>query len=365
MPQKRPNKVGIVRFSALGDVALSIPAIYDACVANPDVSFLLLTRKPFQALFVNAPANLTVRGVDLKKEYTGVGGISRLAKELDVDTFIDLHSVLRTWIMDARLRMRGVNVVVFDKARADKRRLVKNGAGTAPPVTAVTKRYADAFHAAGLNMTHSFNGLYANAVADATLYANVHAPRCSNDDELWIGVAPFAAHQGKIYPLDMTFRAVREMIDDNPRTRIFLFGGGDTETKLLRDFAVSCPPGRTFCVAGSKIGFGGELALMSHLDVMVSMDSGNMHLAAVAGTRTISIWGATHPAAGFSPWAVADSAADWHRTLQVHRDCRPCSVFGNKPCKYVTNGTTPPCMSLIDPLSVAFAALDIHKKPII
>ena len=60
------------------------------------------------------------------------------------------------------------------------------------------------------------------------------------------------------------------------------------------------------------------------------MDSGNMHLAALSGTRVLSIWGATHPDAGFGPWGQGDEGI-----IQVPADvltCRPCSVFGNVPC---------------------------------
>ncbi|MDE6541614.1 MAG: glycosyl transferase family 1, partial [Muribaculaceae bacterium] len=64
------------------------------------------------------------------------------------------------------------------------------------------------------------------------------------------------------------------------------------------------------------------------LDCMLTMDSGNMHLAAIAGTPTLSIWGATHPYCGFAAWRQSD--AD---TIQLPVPCRPCSVFGNRPCR--------------------------------
>ena len=70
-----------------------------------------------------------------------------------------------------------------------------------------------------------------------------------------------------------------------------------------------------------------ELALMSHLDVMVSMDSGNMHLASLVNTPVVSIWGATHPLAGFMGWGQSEQNA-----VQIDLSCRPCSVYGNKPC---------------------------------
>ena len=66
---------------------------------------------------------------------------------------------------------------------------------------------------------------------------------------------------------------------------------------------------------------------MSHLDVMVSMDSGNMHLASLTATPVVSIWGATHPFAGFMGWRQNPDNA-----IGLNLPCRPCSVYGNKPC---------------------------------
>ena len=66
---------------------------------------------------------------------------------------------------------------------------------------------------------------------------------------------------------------------------------------------------------------------MSHLQVMISMDSANMHLASLVNTPVVSIWGATHPYAGFMGWNQR-----YENAAQVELDCRPCSIYGNKPC---------------------------------
>ena len=109
------------------------------------------------------------------------------------------------------------------------------------------------------------------------------------------------------------------------RLRIFLFGGGGNEQAVLERWAAkySCVQS----LAGKRYGFPAELALLNHLDVMLAMDSANMHLAAIAGAPTLSIWGATHPYCGFKGWRQRDDD-----TIQVPVPCRPCSVFGDKPC---------------------------------
>ena len=67
---------------------------------------------------------------------------------------------------------------------------------------------------------------------------------------------------------------------------------------------------------------------MSHLDAMVSMDSSNMHLASLTGTPVVSVWGATHPYAGFLGWGQSTD-----NIVQIDLECRPCSIYGQKPCR--------------------------------
>lgn len=73
-----------------------------------------------------------------------------------------------------------------------------------------------------------------------------------------------------------------------------------------------------------------EIALMAHLDLMVCVDSSNMHLAALAGTPLLSIWGGTHPDVGFGPFAQGAESI-----IQISREalpCRPCSIYGKETC---------------------------------
>lgn len=138
-------------------------------------------------------------------------------------------------------------------------------------------------------------------------------------------MAPFAAHEGKIYPLSLMERVIQGVIHTYPQCRIFLFGGGEKETEVMNRWAETWPE---VCNASAQLkSLQQELILMSHLQVMVSMDSANMHLASLVHTPVVSIWGATHPYAGFMGWNQNPTNA-----VQVDLPCRPCSIYGNKPC---------------------------------
>ncbi len=110
----------IIRFSALGDVAMTVPAIYSLATRYPDLNIDVVTRPFFARLFINAPDNVNVIGVDFNKDYKGVGGTLRLLRRLGKlrpDYVADLHNVLRSWIIDRYFRLRGVKVVMVDKMR--------------------------------------------------------------------------------------------------------------------------------------------------------------------------------------------------------------------------------------------------------
>ena len=71
-----------------------------------------------------------------------------------------------------------------------------------------------------------------------------------------------------------------------------------------------------------------ELQQISKLKTMISMDSANMHLASLVGTRCVSVWGSTHHFAGFLGYGQSVDDVVEVKDLT----CRPCSVFGDKPC---------------------------------
>ena len=319
------HTVLLARFSALGDVALTIPVVYSVCRAYPGVNFVFLTRHPFHKLFVNPPANLTVVPCDLKDAFAGVGGMRRLAQTVYTrfkpDVFVDLHNVIRTRLLSLFLRLKGIHTYRLHKPRAQRRAMTRQRNKQMATLTPQFMRYADVFNKAGLPVELSFDGLFAQQCPTAPLFTK-------GDGEKWVGIAPFAAHESKIYPPELMEQVVATL-RKTKNLRIFLFGGGQKEADVLDGWARKYP-GCT-SLASLKAGFPAELQLMSQLDVMVAMDSGNMHMAAIAGAPVISIWGATHPDLGFRPWNMDPDLA-----IQLPLACRPCSVFGNRPCQIGT-----------------------------
>lgn len=320
----------MTRFSALGDVVISVPVLYSVCRAYPDVRFVMLTRPwPAEAL-IQRPDNLTVVGVDLKK-YGGLAGMRRLAAELRAEYAIthmaDLHSVMRTWAIGFFMRLHGVKVARIDKGRPQKRALVKGKIHE--QLTTSHDRYEAVFRALGFVWKETFSG-YA-PISGSALVAQ------KQPGERWVAVAPFSQHRGKEYPLPLIEKVVESLTRTEGLT-VMLFGGGEKEKLALRPIVKKYA--HTVSVAEIKHTFTDEFALMQRCDVMLSMDSANMHLASVAGVPVVSVWGATHPFCGFMGWRQSLEGA-----VQLPLPCRPCSVFGQKPCKYGDYR----CLTGIDP----------------
>lgn len=317
----------ITRFSALGDVAMTIPVVYSACRAYPSVRFVMATQQVAATLFINAPENLVVEGVDVKQEkYHGPQGMWRLFHELrtayQIDAFIDLHNVIRTHILCACGWLHGIPVKRIHKGRSSKRRMTRKRHKHLNPLCSSRDRYFDVFRRMGLEFGEAFSSLFLT-LPNPQIFSDITAPK--QPEETWIAIAPFAKHAGKIYPVEKMSEVVK-MLAARKGTKLFLFGGGGHEQMMLRAWAEQ--HANVLSMAEKRHGFPKELALLSHMDVMLSMDSANMHLASLVQLPVVSIWGATHPYCGFTGWKQP-----LENCVQIEGlPCRPCSVFGNKPC---------------------------------
>ena len=286
----------VIRLSAIGDVAMTVPVIYSAAKANPTDSFTVLTQAFLIPVFINRPKNVNVIGINTKSTEKTLAGLLRFASALvkyDFDVVLDLHDVLRTMIIRTLFRLNGRRVFVVDKARKDRARLTDAKHKRFKQLRPVIERYADVFRNAGLHYTESFTSLYETSTPDLSALE----PLVGTKTGKWIGIAPFAKHRGKIYPTGEMELVMAELSDREDFT-IFLFGGRGYEEALLDQWAFEYP--RVKSVAGKY-----------------SLD----------GTRVLSVWGATHPYAGFYGYHQ-----DPEDCIQLDLPCRPCSVFGQKPC---------------------------------
>jgi len=316
----RGRKILAMRFSAMGDVAMVAPVLKEMLQHYPDTKITFVSRPQFAAFFESIPG-VTFYGVDLEK-YKGFFGLRKLYKELSTlgnfDGIADLHDVLRTKILRGFFKFKRIKISVIGKGRTAKRKLTRKKSKRLKPLKFTVQRYADVFYQLGFPFELE-NRLRPNPQPLGSKVLSVLGQKRSN----WIGIAPFAKHKAKRMPFSKAEGMIEEL-RRLPKVRILLFGGGKAEKSKLEE--IESQFNNVYSIAG-KLTMQQELDLISQLDVMVSMDSANMHLASMMGIPVVSIWGATHPFSGFLGYGQSIT-----NTVQHELACRPCSTFGNKPC---------------------------------
>jgi ADP-heptose:LPS heptosyltransferase len=316
----KPEHILVIRLSAMGDVAMTIPVLQQLLQQNPSIRITVLTQGFLAPLF-EPLERATVYPVETKGRHKGLKGLYKLFLELkkdaSFDAVADLHNVLRSRIITLLFRTSGVKTATIDKGRNQKKQLTRKENKRLVQLKTSFQRYADVF--TELNLPLVLNTAQP-VFGKRTLPTNFSIFPAGKRN---ICIAPFAKHQEKMYPLEKLKLVLADLCRQN-HLQLFLLGGGKNELFLLNELQKEFPG--VINLSG-KFSFAEELAIISHMDKMVSMDSANMHLASLFGVPVISIWGATHPFAGFYGWGQSAENA-----VQIDLYCRPCSVFGNKPC---------------------------------
>ncbi len=317
----------VIRFSAMGDVAMTVPVVLSVARKYPDVRITVLSRAFARTLFEGLAPSVGFMEADLKHEYHGIKGLNALYRRLAAKQFTaiaDLHNVLRSEYLRLRFHMGHYRIAHIDKHRKGRRQLTSPDKKVLVQQPTAFQNYADVFARLGYPVDVEFTSIFPEGGGDITLLSDSLQALLATPSPA-IGLAPFAAHKGKTYPTEQTRQVVAGLVEKYPEARLFLFGRGQQEEEL---FAELCQQyGQCVFVANHTETLREELILMSHLDVMMSMDSANMHLASLVGTPVVSVWGATHPFAGFMGWQQKAENA-----VQTDLSCRPCSAFGQKPC---------------------------------
>ncbi len=310
-----------MRLSAMGDVAMTVPVLRALVNQYPELKITVISRPFFQPFFKDIP-NLHFFAFDEKERHKGVLGLWRLfqdLKRLQIDAFADLHNVLRSKVVRSLFALSGKKVSFVDKGRAEKKALTRAENKNFRPLTTMFERHQLVFDTLGLPIDLSRPQFPPKAPITQPELATIVA-----QSQKLIGIAPFAQYDSKVYPLDL-MKEVIDTLAQNQEHTILLFGGGQNEKEQLQNLAGD--KNNVINMAG-KIPFQEELDLISNLDVMLSMDSGNAHIAAMLGVPVVTLWGATHPYAGFLPFnQTFDNAlvSDRNQYPQL-----PTSVYGNK-----------------------------------
>lgn len=315
---KTPSHILVIRLSALGDVAMTIPVLRTLRATYPGLEITALS-KPNMAPLFSEVENCNFLAADVYGEHKGLGllKLAGLSKEQGIDAVADLHNVLRSKAITTYLSIQRIPSARIDKGRAEKKTLIKSSKKL-KRLKSTHQRYAEVFESLGFTLDLTSY----SPPAKKQLTSRLHEVIGKHTKKM-IGIAPFAAYKSKMYPLPMMYDVLNHLNEDNT-FKIVLFGGGTREIETLQKWASKFE--NVTNIAG-QFSFEDELKLISNLDLMVSMDSANGHLAAMYGVSVLTLWGVTHPYAGFTPFQQPNE-----NQLISNRDEYPhipTSVYGN------------------------------------
>ncbi|MDO6471569.1 glycosyltransferase family 9 protein [Maribacter sp. 1_MG-2023] len=305
----------------MGDVAMTVPVLLGVLKKYPQVKITVLTKGFTAPIFENI-LNVSVFKADVKGRHKGFLGLWKLYKELkglQIDAVADLHNVLRSSILKQFFKLSTIPFIQMDKGRAAKKALVNPERTSFIPISTTFERYSEVFGKLG----------YPIAITEMETLSKRPIPESAKtlidfEGKMLIGIAPFAAFSGKMYPLPLMEKVLSDLNASN-KYSIVLFGGGKKEIEVLAKWESQF---NNCSNAAGKLSFSDELSLISNLQLMLAMDSGNAHLAAMFGVPTVTIWGVTHPYAGFSPF----NQPKHHALLSDKKKypAIPTSIYGNK-----------------------------------
>lgn len=301
---------------------MTVPVLRAFAKIYPDVAITMVSRPFFRPFFDGIP-NLEFFAFDAKGKHEGFFGLLKLFRSLKsrkIDAFADLHNVLRSQIIGVLFALSGKKTATVNKGKAEKKTLTRAQNKIFKPLVPMIERHLEVFSKLGFPIDLSAPVF----PPKKTLSTEVLQITAAKETYKWIGIAPFAQHDGKVYHIDLMQQTIA-LLSKRTNYKIFLFGGGKKEIEILEKFASEAE--NAIVVAG-KIDFEQELELISNLDLMLSMDSGNAHIAAMYGVETITLWGATHPFAGFAPFHQPLENALVSDREQFPK--LPTSVYGNK-----------------------------------
>tara|TARA_R110000787_G_scaffold13816_4_gene42993 strand:- start:10168 stop:11205 length:1038 start_codon:yes stop_codon:yes gene_type:complete len=316
----KPQHILIIRLSAMGDVAMTVPVIRAFVHQHPNCKVTVVS-KPFLKPLFEGISNVSFFAADVKGTHKGILGLFRLFRALKkegITHIADFHNVLRSKILRTFFKLNGKPTTYIDKGRAEKKALTRSENKIFKQLKTSHQRYADVLGKLGFDVNLSNPILLEKKSLSKKLRTQFGVK-----EQQWIGIAPFAAFEGKVYPLHLMEEVIKKL--SSKGFKIFLFGGGKQEIKILT--AIENKVANIINVAG-EISFAEEIELIRSLDLMISMDSGNAHLAAMQQLKTITIWGVTHPYAGFAPF---NQPSDYCLVPDLEKYAKiPCSIYGNK-----------------------------------
>jgi lipopolysaccharide heptosyltransferase II len=338
-----PENILIARLSSIGDIILTTPLVRCVRLKYPDARISFLVKKKFASLVINNPH---INEVLTYNDSAGKSELARITREIKhkrFDWFIDIHKSLRTSYI--RLNIRFPELTSYNKRILLRTLLIRLGINRFKSVKPVYLKYFEAVESQGVEYDNLGTEVFFSTGDALFVDTLLHTEGFSEKKKL-IVICPGASFANKQWLPDR-FAEVADSLRCNTDNKIVLLGGPADVT--LCDGIISQMKSNAVNFAG-KLSLLQSAALLKKSSLVITNDSGMMHLAQSQKRPVVAIFGATSRELGFFPLPENSTVVEKELT------CRPCTHKGLNHCpKKHFN-----CMKLISTADVINAAFRLN-----
>jgi lipopolysaccharide heptosyltransferase II len=341
------TKTLVIRFSSIGDIVLSTPLLRVLRTRFPQGQIDYVTRTEYAEL-VKSNQNLNhTYEFDARERFEGLRALKKKIRDERYDLIVDIHDSLRSKYLRS---LRGPKRVVVDKRVLERSMLVNLKKNLYKEVVSVVDRYIEPLSDLGVH--NDAKGLELH-IPDDVLFgvSGKIAALKLNRFEKVVGLCPGARHFTKRWPADR-FARVGAAFAQKMDAKILLFGGAVDApicNQICWDINNQAGVERATSLCG-QLKLLETAAAMEYCDVIVTNDTGLMHIAVAMHKKLVAVFGSTVREFGFFPYDPKAIVLETQGLV-----CRPCSHIGRSECPERHFK----CMSEIDPDQVFSRARDL------
>ena len=306
----------VVRFSAIGDILLTTPLLRTLRAAHPGARITVLTKAQFAPLVSHNPHVSEVIGIEPGE---GIRAVARRIRGIRYSHLLDLHGSLRSRLLR---RLVPGPWTTYRKRRVARAALIvakRDLYGDAPPMP---ERYFEAAEPLGLGPDGGPPDFFLSEAADVRARGRLRGLGLGEDGRPLVAMAPGAAHPTKRWP-DEAWTVLARRVAATGADVALLGGPDDVDSSQ----AIAERAGVSVASMAGILGLQETGAVVRRAEVLVSGDTGLMHMATGVGTPVVALFGPTVRQFGFFPYNAEHSTV-----VQLELACRPCSAQGGRAC---------------------------------
>jgi len=315
-----PEKILIIRLSSIGDILLTTPVVRLLKQKYPGSKIDFVIRNEFAELLIHHPGIRQFFIFDKNRNFKTLKHIRQEIKNEQYDLIVDLHKNFRSFYLTKFSSAK--RVIRYKKDVIRRFFLVKFKLNLYKEIIPIYLRY--------LNCLKPFQIFYDDKGLDLFFddeikerIFNEYAQFLKVPGSLIVGIAPGSKHATKRWTPE-GFSSVINFLTDKKKAKIIIFGS-QADQEIVQSLKIENH--QSVLDVTGKLSLLESATFMNHCELVLTNDSGLMHLASALKKKVVAIFGSTTEELGFFPYTTE------HIVIQnKNLSCRPCSYIGRKKC---------------------------------